>query len=56
MLTAKREREDRVTALKAGVDVFFTKPLNKDELVARLQVAERIIELESGAQRGKKDD
>jgi DNA-binding response OmpR family regulator len=47
MLTAKREREDRVKALKAGVDVFITKPLNKEELIARLQVAERIIAMES---------
>ena len=47
MLTAKRDREDRVAALKAGADVFLTKPLNKEELIARLQVAERIIEMEA---------
>jgi DNA-binding response OmpR family regulator len=47
MLTAKREQEDRVVALRAGVDVFLTKPLNKDELIARLQIAERILSIES---------
>jgi DNA-binding response OmpR family regulator len=47
LLTAKQEREDRVHALKSGADVFLTKPLVKEELIARLQVAERIIELES---------
>jgi DNA-binding response OmpR family regulator len=47
LLTAKQEREDRVHALKSGADVFLTKPLVKEELIARLHVAERIIELES---------
>jgi DNA-binding response OmpR family regulator len=47
MLTAKREREDRVEALRAGVDVFLTKPLVKEDLVARLQVADRIIQMEA---------
>jgi DNA-binding response OmpR family regulator len=46
MLTAKRSREDRLEAMKAGVDVFLCKPLNKDDLVARLQIAKRIIEMD----------
>ena len=46
MLTAKQEREDRARALSAGVDVFLTKPLNCDDLTARLQVARRILSLE----------
>ncbi len=52
MLTAKREKEDRIAALKAGVDVFLSKPLNKDELIARLQVAERILSMEHGSDPG----
>ncbi len=52
MLTAKREKEDRIAALKAGVDVFLSKPLNKDELIARLQVAERILSMEHGSEHG----
>jgi DNA-binding response OmpR family regulator len=46
MLTAKQERQDRMEALAAGADVFLTKPLNKEDLIARLQVAERILAIE----------
>jgi DNA-binding response OmpR family regulator len=46
MLTAKQTREDRVQALGVGVDVFLTKPLVAADLVARLQVAERILQME----------
>ncbi|MGI4791613.1 MAG: response regulator [Janthinobacterium lividum] len=47
MLTAKQSREDRLTALHAGADVFLTKPLDRECLIARLQVAERILHLEA---------
>ena len=46
MLTAKQTREDRAMALGEGVDVFLTKPLVAADLVARLQVAERILAME----------
>ena len=46
MLTAKQAREDRLEALSAGVDVFMTKPLDSEDMLARLQVAERILALE----------
>lgn len=49
MLTAKQEREDRLQALSAGADVFLTKPLNRDDMIARLQVAERILSMETAA-------
>lgn len=49
MLTAKQQREDRLIALQAGVDVFLTKPLDAEDLLARLQVAERIIRLEQAS-------
>ncbi|MFY9234999.1 MAG: diguanylate cyclase [Fimbriimonadaceae bacterium] len=48
LLSAKSEREDRLRAFEAGVDDFLGKPLDKDELFARLKVAERIIEAEEG--------
>jgi len=46
MLTAKQQREDRLAALQAGADVFLSKPLDAEDLLARLQVAERILLLE----------
>jgi len=46
MLTAKRSREDRLVAMKAGVDVFLCKPLDREDLIARLQIAQRILELD----------
>lgn len=50
LLSAKSQREDRLRAFKAGVDDFLTKPLDKDELFARLSVAERIIDAEARLQ------
>jgi len=49
MLTAKQTREDRVQALGEGVDVFLTKPLIANDLIARIQVAERILLMEQEA-------
>lgn len=46
MLTAKQTREDRIQALAEGVDVFLTKPLIANDLIARIQVAERILLME----------
>ncbi len=46
MLTAKQDRNDRIQALNAGVDVFMTKPLDCEEMEARLNIASRIIEME----------
>jgi CheY-like chemotaxis protein len=47
MITAKTAREDRVRAIQSGVDVFLSKPLDTAAMTARLQVAERILNLES---------
>ncbi len=49
MLTAKQAREERIQALKMGVDIFLTKPLDSADLVARLQIAERILDLNKAA-------
>lgn len=46
MLTAKQGNDDRKQALQAGVDVFMTKPLDPEEIVARLRIANRILEME----------
>lgn len=46
LLSAKSQKEDRMRAFEAGVDDFLVKPLDREELFARLKVAERIIEAE----------
>jgi len=43
LLTAREGDENHREAMAAGVDDFLTKPLDREELEIRLQVAERII-------------
>jgi phosphoserine phosphatase RsbU/P len=38
------DRENLKTAMTAGVDDFLTKPLDREAIIMRLKVAERIIE------------
>jgi CheY-like chemotaxis protein len=45
LLTGKSGKESYLAAMDAGVDDFITKPVDRDELVARLRVAERILGL-----------
>ncbi|HVH08711.1 MAG TPA: response regulator, partial [Gemmatimonadales bacterium] len=45
LLTGRTGKESYLAAMKAGVDDFVTKPLDPEELEARLQVAERILGL-----------
>ncbi len=47
LLTAKGRKEDIVTALEAGADDYLTKPFDRAELQARLQVGERILALQT---------
>jgi len=42
MVTALREREDRIKALEAGADDFLSKPVNKTELLVRVKSLLRI--------------
>ncbi|MGA3171356.1 MAG: response regulator [Chthoniobacteraceae bacterium] len=42
LLTSNAGRANRLEAIDAGVDDFITKPLNRDVLLARTRVAERI--------------
>jgi sigma-B regulation protein RsbU (phosphoserine phosphatase) len=47
LLTARADRSSLVEGLEAGADDFAVKPIDPDELRARLRVAERIIGLET---------
>lgn len=46
LCSAREDRAKRLEAYDAGVDDFLSKPLDRDELRARLQVAQRIIAAE----------
>lgn len=39
MMTALDATEDRVQGIKAGADDFLTKPVNEEELLARIETA-----------------
>jgi signal transduction histidine kinase len=46
MLTAKEEKQDLIEGFDAGVDEFIMKPVNLQELLARIKVGTRIVRLE----------
>jgi sigma-B regulation protein RsbU (phosphoserine phosphatase) len=46
LLTARGAEEDLIAGLRAGADEYLTKPVSPAELCARLQAAQRIIELQ----------
>jgi DNA-binding response OmpR family regulator len=43
MLTVRGGNVDIVATLKAGADDYLTKPINRDEILARVEVGLRII-------------
>lgn len=48
MLTALGAKPNIITGLEAGADDYLTKPFESDELLARLRIGERILNLEEG--------
>ncbi|PYK98438.1 MAG: response regulator [Verrucomicrobia bacterium] len=46
LLTSRDTREDIVSGLQAGANDYVTKPFDFDELRARVQVGERVIQLQ----------
>jgi len=46
MLTAKEEKKDLIQGFEAGVDEYIMKPVNLQELIARIKVGARIVHLE----------
>ncbi|QYX57012.1 SpoIIE family protein phosphatase [Roseovarius sp. SCSIO 43702] len=45
LLTSKGEKEEIARGLDAGADDFLTKPVNADELRARIEAGERILRM-----------
>ncbi len=46
LLTSKTDGEDVATGLEAGADDFLTKPLDRNELRARMSAGERLIKMQ----------
>lgn len=46
LLTARRGQEDKIQGLQAGADDYITKPFDREELRARLQVGIRVLALQ----------
>ena len=47
LLTTKTQQAEIVEGLDAGADDYLLKPVNKKELIARLRVGVRIVQLET---------
>jgi len=56
MLSGKREKEDFLTALEAGVDEYIRKPCDFDELHARIHAAERLLNIQQALRTNAHED
>jgi DNA-binding response OmpR family regulator len=55
LLTARSGQANYLEAMEAGVDDFLSKPFEKDQLAARLRVAERILDLDENLRTANSD-
>jgi DNA-binding response OmpR family regulator len=55
LLTGKDKKENIVEGLQAGADDFISKPFHIEELIARLQVGARVIELQMALEKRVKE-
>ncbi len=55
LLTAKDSKGDIITGLEGGADDYLTKPFHPGELIARLNTARRILELEKSLRKANKE-
>lgn len=46
MVTAKKQKQDRMIAMEAGCDDYLSKPIDPTELRSRIMVGKRILELQ----------
>ena len=46
LLTSRSDKQDVVEGLEAGANDYVTKPFDEGELIARVRVGERVIDLE----------
>ncbi len=46
LLTGKESKENTIKGFEAGIDDYIVKPVNAEEVIARLRAAQRIIDLE----------
>ncbi|MCK4486003.1 MAG: response regulator [Desulfobacterales bacterium] len=53
LLTAKDKKENLVSGFSSGADDFVTKPVNANELRARVKAGERIVKLEENLKKSQ---